>query len=180
MWPPTAGCLCSPRPSAPLVPPPWLLLPRRDRPRPRAPPRRSRRSSGLARMATGSPRSSEGGRPSRARRARLLCRSDCCRCGATPSVGLHSRLDADIERRRGCRLVFCVDGKRLQRGSRRLERARAMHSVCLHDVPEHTDSSEINKACASKPRSIPRLQSSPRVPRGRGAASAAQASFNIF
>ena len=35
---------------------------------------------------------------------------------------------------------------------------------------------KINKACASKPRSIPRLQSSPRVPRGRGAASAAQAS----
>ena len=75
-------------------------------------------------------RAKEGGRAGHGERGRA-CRSDCCRCGATPSVGLHSGLDADIERRRGCRLVFCVDGRRLQRGSRRLERARAMHSVYL-------------------------------------------------
>ena len=127
----TAGpaSLCATQPSTPLSPPPWLLPPpRRGRPRPRASPRRSRRSSELARMATGSSRSSEGGRPSRARRARSRMRSDCCRCGATPSVGLHSGLDADIEQRRGCRLVICVDGRRLQRGSRLPERARAMHS----------------------------------------------------
>ena len=69
----TAGpaSLCATQPSTPLAPPPWLLPPpRRGRPRPRAPPRRSRRSSELARMATGSLRPSEGGRPSRARRSR--------------------------------------------------------------------------------------------------------------